>query len=89
MAEVLSISNTGSCGCSGGGGGSNGANFYQESFSNAVSITILGITHGFGRIPDITVYNTSGNLVFGNVTISGFSVTVTFNIIQTGIIILT
>lgn len=87
MAEVISISNTGSC-CSGGGGG-NGANYYEESFSNAVSITVLGITHAFGRIPDVTVYDAIGNLVFGNIIITGFSVTVSFNRLQTGVLILT
>ena len=65
--------------------------FYTEDFTGAISFSILGTAHAFGRIPSITIYNAIGELILANLNIDylTFDISVTFNKLQTGKIILT
>lgn len=74
-------------GVSGGGG-----KYYDLQFVGAINFTILGSTHKFNRIPNVTIYNTTGELIFANLNIdqlTTFDVTITFNRLQSGVVILT
>ena len=65
--------------------------YYKLIFTSAVSVTILGTTHTFARIPDITIYDPTGQTIFANTTVNTttFDVIINFNRTQTGTIILT
>jgi non-ribosomal peptide synthetase component E (peptide arylation enzyme) len=64
---------------------------YEYPFSAAVSVTILGTQHLFGRKPTINVYDSTGQFILAgtNVDQTTFDVTITFNKTTTGYIILT
>lgn len=66
-------------------------NYYEFGFISAVSVSILGSQHNFNRVPQITIYNSIGEKVFAqtNINFINFDVTINFNKIQTGKIILT
>lgn len=89
MAEVISIANTGGCGC--GSGSGSGDKYYSEAFVDSLGFTIGGNVHDFSRIPDVTIYDPSGELILAHLQINytNFNVTVSFNRLQSGTIILT
>lgn len=65
--------------------------FYTTNFFSAVAITVLGTQHNFNRIPNIKIYDPTGQTIFAknNINFTTFDITITFNRIQSGTLILT
>jgi hypothetical protein len=68
--------------------------FFEMEFTGAISVSVLGSDHKFGRMPDVKVYKKVGvevkDLVLAHVDITGsYDVTVTFKQTLTGVLILT
>lgn len=70
---------------------SQGDKYYKSPFNSALTIAILGSQHQFGRIPNIVAYDLSGQLILGMLTINDltFDISITFNRLQSGTLILT
>jgi hypothetical protein len=66
-------------------------NFYYLDFTSAISFTILGTAYNFGRVPNIKIYDTTGQEILANTNINytTFDVSVIFKKTQSGKIILT
>jgi len=66
-------------------------NSSSTTFTSATSVTILGTTHNFNRMPAVTVYKTGGEEIETDINVNEatFDVTVTFNIAVSGTILLT
>lgn len=65
--------------------------YYREDFASAISFSILGSQHQFNRVPNIEIFDTIGQKVFAKTTIdlNNYNITITFNRLQTGTVILT
>lgn len=65
--------------------------YYTLKFTSALSISISGVSHNFARIPDIDIYDIIGQKVFAQTLIDviNFNITINFNRLQSGVIILT
>ena len=66
-------------------------NFYYLDFISAISFTILGTAYNFGRVPNIKIYDTTGQEILANTNINytTLDILVIFKKTQSGKIILT
>jgi hypothetical protein len=66
-------------------------NFYYLDFTSAISFTILGTAYDFGRVPNIKIYDTTGQEILAstNINYTTFDISVIFKKTQSGKIILT
>lgn len=65
--------------------------YYTMDFVSSVGFSIAGTTHNIGRIPDVTLYDNTGQRMFATEIVDKitFDVTIAFKKLTTGTIILT
>lgn len=78
---------------SGGGSGTGGGTTtytsgYTQTFSSAATWTV-SVPAGFGRVPEVGVYSTTGERVWADVVATSSTVTITFAVPYSGTVLLT
>ena len=68
-----------------------GDKFYTTNFFSAITVTALNTQHNLNRIPNIEIYDNTGQKIFANSSINftNFDISITFNRLQSGTLILT